>query len=369
MAINGIETVLYRVDDLALCTRYFDDFGLAPFHRDERLTHYRLDEGSNVMLKHVDDPSLPMSSLSGLGVVETIWGIDRDDSLEALVASLARDRAVTRDADGTAHTHDDDGNAIGFRVFRKNPVYSAPEPVNAPGNVNRINRHRKWLTKARPKTILHVVYQVSDYEKTWSFYRDRLNFRLTDVQKTFGIFARADGAVDHHNVYFLNGKLPFPGFDGRLRFNHVNYGVEDLDEVMVGNNHMERSGWAKSVWGLGRHRIASSLFLYLPCPAGGEAEYGADSDVVDDSWIPRIWNPLFGAATFMHNIQPWIEKAPPWDVELVPGYAPGFVLGDLPGHAASSNGAHPPQPQVSDVGNVVSAAVALENMTAAEPVA
>ena len=28
MAINGIETIIYGVEDVALCTRYFVDFGL-----------------------------------------------------------------------------------------------------------------------------------------------------------------------------------------------------------------------------------------------------------------------------------------------------------------------------------------------------
>jgi len=123
-----------------------------------------------------------------------------------------------------------------------------------------------------------VVFQVPDYEKSWAFYRDRLGFRLSDIQKTFGIFGRAPGAVDHHNIYFLNANLPFPGMDGRCRFDHVNYGVEGLDEIMVGANHMTRCGWEPSHLGLGRHRVDSALFYYMPCPAGGEAEYGADAD-------------------------------------------------------------------------------------------
>lgn len=291
---------------------------MPPYERDASHTHYRLDEGSNVILKHVSDPTLPASKLEGIGVVETIWGVDREDSFAKLLAGLATDRTVTRDADGTAHSHDDDGNAIGFRVFRKTPVFSAPDPINSPGNINRLNRHRKWLKKARPKAIQHVVYLSPDFEKSFAFYRDRLNFRLSDFQKSFGIFARCDGALDHHNLYFLNSNLPMPGFDGKLRFSHVNYMVEDVDEVMVGANHMERCGWPKSNWGLGRHRIASALFNYLPCPAGGEAEYGADSDMIDDSWVPRIWHPLFGTAIFMHNLQPWIKDAPPWDVQFMP---------------------------------------------------
>ena len=227
-----------------------------------------------------------------------------------------------------------------FRIFRKTPVFSAPGPVNSPGNVNRVNRHRKWLTKARPKQIQHVVYLSPDFERSFAFYRDRLNFRLSDYQKTFGIFSRCDGTMDHHNLYFLNSKFRCRTSTASSRFSHVNYIVEDVDEVMVGANHMERRGWAKSNWGLGRHRIASALFNYLPCPAGGEAEYGADSDMIDDGWVPRVWHPLFGTAIFMHNLQPWIKEAPPWDVQLAPGYTPQGSSGPPPANGGPvANGA------------------------------
>jgi hypothetical protein len=167
-----------------------------------------------------------------------------------------------------------------------------------------------------------VVFQVPDTELAWAFYRDRLNFRLSDIQRTFGVFGRANGTNDHHNIYFLNASLPFEGMDGKARFDHVNFCVEDLDEVMVGANYMERKGWPKSTWGLGRHRIASSIFMYLPCPTGGQAEYGADSDVLDDNWVPRSWNPLFGFVSFVHNIPPFMMDAAPWDVQFVEGHTP-----------------------------------------------
>ena len=167
-----------------------------------------------------------------------------------------------------------------------------------------------------------MVYQTPDPDASWAFYRDRLGFRLSDIQKGFGFFGRADGANDHHNIYFLNAFLPFPGLDGKLRFDHVNFGVEDIDEVMVGANYMERKGWPKSDWGLGRHRIASSVFMYLPCPTGGKAEYGADSDMLDDAWVPRVWNPMFGFFSFMHNLPPFAMDAAPWEWEYAPGYTP-----------------------------------------------
>ncbi|MFM0304242.1 VOC family protein [Paraburkholderia sediminicola] len=322
MAIIGIETILYGVDDIAECTRYFVDFGLPLFEQSENHTHFRLDEGSNVIIRHIHDPAIPKSSLTGTGVCEVIWGVDREDSLDKLVKDLSRDRETVVDPDGTVHFLADDGLAIGLRLFRKTPVRSAPDPVNSPGNINRLNQQRKWKVKARPKTIQHVVFQTPAYEKSWAFYRDRLGFRLSDIQKTFGIFGRADGASDHHNIYFLNSNLPFPGMDGQYRFDHVNFGVEDLDEVMVGANYMQRQGWQKSDWGLGRHRISSAIFMYLPCPTGGQAEYGADSDHLDDSWVPRVWHPMFGFFTFIHNMAPFMMEAAPWEWEYAGGYTP-----------------------------------------------
>ena len=92
---------------------------------------------------------------------------------------------------------------------------------------------------------------------------------------------------------------------------------------MLGANHMERCGWPKSHFGLGRHRIDSALFFYLPCPAGGEAEYGADADYVDDSWVPRDWvEPLFGFAHFVHNLPPFLATEPAWDVRYLDAGAP-----------------------------------------------
>jgi catechol 2,3-dioxygenase-like lactoylglutathione lyase family enzyme len=346
--INGIETIVYGVDDVALCTRYFVDFGLPLLEQSDTHAQFRLDEGSNVILRHLKDPAVPKSSLNGTGVHEIIWGVATQDGFDRLIASLSTDRQVRVDPDGTAHCLTDDGLAIGLRRFTKNPVYSTVDPLNSPGNINRLNQHRKWRTRARPKTIAHVVFQVPDFERSWAFYRDRLGFRLSDIQRTFGIFGRADGARDHHNIYFLNANLPFPGFDGTPRFDHVNYGVDDVDECMIGANYMERQGWPKSVWGLGRHRIASSIFMYLPAPTGGQAEYGADSDQLDDSWVPRIWNPMFGFFSFITNMAPFMMDAAPWEVDFVAGHTPAKkqapTVPDHSGHTAQVAKGEPQKP-------------------------
>jgi len=257
-----------------------------------------------VLIRAAADPALPRGRVGESGVREIIWGVNSVDALEILVARVSADREVRRDADGTAHFLTDLGIPMGLRLFAKTPVISAPDPLNAPGHVRRLNQHRKWRLRARPKVIGHVVFAIPDVETDAAFMRERLGFRLSDSQRGVGQYLRADGSNNHHNLLLLNGQAAF---------HHANFGVEDLDEIMVGANYMTRQGWEPSQLGLGRHRVDSGLFYYLPCPAGGEVEYGADADYVDDSWVPRDWiEPLFGFSCFVHNLPGFLADPPPW---------------------------------------------------------
>lgn len=319
MSIIGIQSLVYGVDDVRASTRFFTDFGLPLVSSDAEEGRFELADGSSVVIASIDDRRIPASALVGTGVREVVLGVDTLEALQTLIKGLERDRTVTVDDQGVAHFLSDCGIPLGLSVFHKRPLVNAPDPVNAPGVVNRLNTHRKWRTRARPKTIQHVVFAVEDFRKSFAFLRDRLNFRLTDFQSPFGIYSRADGSNSHHTIFLMNASMPFPGMDGRPRFHHANFGVEDIDEMMAGANHMERRGWPKSHLGLGRHRIDSALFFYLPCPAGGEAEYGADGDFVDDNWVPREWPvPLFGFAHFVHNLPEWLAEPPAWEVKYLP---------------------------------------------------
>ena len=50
-------------------------------------------------------------------------------------------------------------------------------------------------------------------------------------------------------------------------------------------------------------------------PAGGEVEYGADCDQVDEHWRPRVWGATFAAFHWVHNQPEFLRaKEPEWDV-------------------------------------------------------
>jgi catechol 2,3-dioxygenase-like lactoylglutathione lyase family enzyme len=303
MAITGILEITYGVQDLEAGIRFYEDFGLALSHRDERSADFLLPDGSSVRLRRADDPLLPPAFETGPGVRQVVWAVDSVESLDALERSLGTDRKVVRAGD-TLFLQDDVGLPIGLRVAKLKPVSSPPEVTNAPGRVERWNRHRQWYERAEPKLMQHVVFCHPDVRKAAAFYVKRLNFRISDIQDGAGYFLRADGRNEHHNIFWQPGRA--------LGFRHVAFGVENIDELMVGAGQMQRRGY-KSAVGLGRHRISSTFFFYFESPCGGESEYSTDTDYLDDEWRPRVWGRAFGYIYWASRVS---EKVPAREVRL-----------------------------------------------------
>jgi catechol 2,3-dioxygenase-like lactoylglutathione lyase family enzyme len=321
MAILGVATAVYCVDDLALCTRFWNDFGLTLLSQDDSQSVFEVASGAQVIVRRRGDPRLPAHYSDHLGVHETIWGVDTQASLDRLVADLERDRDLRRDAEGIVHFTADDGMPMGLRVWQKKSFVSIADPVNSPGRIQRLNQHRQWRARARPKTLNHVVFFANDYVASFDFLRQRLGFRYSDHSRGIGVFARADGAFEHHSIFLLDAKLPVaPGQPG---FMHAAFGVDDIDEVMIGANYMEKKGWVNtsrnSSGGVSRHRISSAIYYYVDCPAGGEAEYHADTDYLDDNWVPRVWDFKFGSLMWAHKVPPMFAADNiPWDMQFDP---------------------------------------------------
>ena len=130
----------------------------------------------------------------------------------------------------------------GLRVWRKRSVVCQPDPVNARPAISRgSNLHRKWRQRAIPKTINHVVFFAKDYVASLEFFINRLGFRYTDHSRGAGAFARADGTNEQHSNFFVSTALPMaPDNPG---FMHIAFGLEDIDELMLGVNQMHAKGW------------------------------------------------------------------------------------------------------------------------------
>jgi catechol 2,3-dioxygenase-like lactoylglutathione lyase family enzyme len=312
MALLGVKRLVFGVDDVETSVRFFADFGLDLAERRDGGARFALPEGSSVEVRPIQDASLPAPFLEGNGPREVIWGVDTQENLDAVNAELAHDRTVTVDPAGTLHTRDDIGMAIGFELFaRKAPEVVTP-PENTTSRVARWNQHRQWYDVARPKVIFHVVFGTPEIDKAVAFYLQRLNFRLTDINRGVGMFMRCDGRHEHHNLFFLKTPKPI--------FSHVSFGVDNVDELMAGANQMQRKKWAEGM-GLGRHRVSSLVFYYLKAPVGGQVEYSADCDYLTDEWKPRLWDPHFGHIHWMGQAGE-TAGAPHGEFEILTGPVP-----------------------------------------------
>lgn len=286
MKITRVESLVYGVEDVDAGIRYFEDWGLQCVERGARSAEFGTPAGQSIVVRPAADAALPAAPDGGSTLREAIWGVDDAALLERIGAELSRDREVKADAQGTLHTKDAAGFAIGFR-----PSAPAPRPEAPAGG--RMNRPFDPERRARPSRLGHVVYNIprQDIESVLAFYLERLDFRLTDRALDTGAFMRCAGSTDHHNLFFATRH-------DRASFNHAAFEVRDIDEIVLGGKHMKSRGWRPNT-PVGRHILGSNIFWYFDNPCGGRTEYYADMDQMDDDWKPRVWEKNPGFAMWM----------------------------------------------------------------------
>ncbi|WP_395336377.1 VOC family protein [Novosphingobium sp. BL-8H] len=133
---------------------------------------------------------------------------------------------------------------------------------------------------ARVARLGHVVLGVNDTQETWDWWRSRFALVMSDeVRAPNGALAAAfirldqgDVPTDHHSLNFaaIPGKPPV--------FHHAAFEVLDLDDLMVGHEHLRQAG-RKHDWGIGRHILGSQVFDYWKDPWGHRLEHWTDGDV------------------------------------------------------------------------------------------
>ena len=89
MAILGVESAIFGVDDIESCSKFWTDFGLTAVSLGGDECVFEVASGSKVVVRRRGDPRLPPAYGGKPGVHETIWGVDTAEALEKLVAGLA----------------------------------------------------------------------------------------------------------------------------------------------------------------------------------------------------------------------------------------------------------------------------------------
>ena len=277
MKIVGLDELVFGVDDVAACSRYLVDYGL----KDAGGGRYEALDGTAVVLRHKDDPSLPPSLASGSMLRETLHGAADKATLDALESELSSDRKVTRE-DGVLRCVDDAGFAIAFQVTVRRPIDLPREMSNAPGaalhrGVNALGV--RVDAPVSPRTLSHVVYFVPDADKLEAFYK-RIGFRVTDRMLGAGPFMQPAGTMDHHTIFLIQTPPFMQGVE------HFTFRLGGPTELMLAGSRFVEKGY-QSFWGPGRHQMGSNWFWYFNSPLGCHVEYDADMDLHDASWQPR----------------------------------------------------------------------------------
>ena len=197
--------------DYDICVRFFNDLGLEIHlagRRDRRLPAARgLPRHSQARQRSVAAGGLCRRE----GAREVIWGVDSQSDPRRNRARYApRPRRYRKDRRRHHPYRRRFGLAIGFRIFDRQRLFPEVELVNSPGRAERWNRHRKWYSRGPSAAHPSRRLWLHDLDKPTEFYRKRLKFRITDIARDRGVFLRAEGRNDHHNLFWAKtGKAQF----------------------------------------------------------------------------------------------------------------------------------------------------------------
>lgn len=215
--------------------------GLAPVAVDDNGGRFEALDGTAVIIRRADDPTLPVAIGPALSRIrETVYGVAGLADLDAIEDELARDRQVIRDANGVLHSVDDMGFAIAFQVTVRKAYSALDDLTNAAGNAPQRPLNQPGITldmSAVPRTLSHVVYFVPDAARAEAFYAERLGFRTTDTFIGAGPFMRPAGSDDHHCLFMI--QTP-PHMKGCEHFTfHMGSGTEVL---LAGTRSSKKAG-------------------------------------------------------------------------------------------------------------------------------
>ena len=282
MEYTGIDAVVFGADDLKLARRLFTDWGLRKVSDRRKELVFATRIGSEVIVRAADTPGLPPRLEEGSQFREVIFGLANRKAVDAIAENLAADRAVQVDPDGTVHSVDDNGIAIGFRVWRHGLEKAEDGTAwNGPGHRGRLNTVGPVYEAAQPFKMGHIVFSVPDTRVAEAFYRKRLGFFLSDrYVGGAGVFLRWAERSEHHNLFFAKSRT------GKVDLHHIAFEVRDIHEVFGGGKAFVERGWKTEI-GPGRHPISSAYFWYFKNPLGGAIEYFCDPDHVDAGWTPN----------------------------------------------------------------------------------
>lgn len=278
--LMGVDKVIYGVVALDEGRRYFNDWGLNEVVATDTEVVFETLEGTQIVLRDMNDTSLPRAVEDGPTVRRVVWGVADNDSLNQIEQRLTdAGHAVSKEGD-LLICEDPVGLSLGFLVADRREVEVRGSATNAYGSINRVDAPSPVYERAEPVRLSHVVFHTDIFEEHLAFYTEQLGFHVSDSYPGEGVFLRCQAEGGHHDLFLISNPVKPRGL------NHVSFMVRDIYEVIGGGIHMNRQGWETKI-GPGRHPISSAYFWYVDCPCGALTEYYADEDYLTAAWVPR----------------------------------------------------------------------------------
>jgi 2,3-dihydroxy-p-cumate/2,3-dihydroxybenzoate 3,4-dioxygenase len=119
-------------------------------------------------------------------------------------------------------------------------------------------------TVAKIQRLGHIVLTTPHYEEAIAFYREKLNFRISDAIGSRVTFMRCFPNPYHHSFGIARGSA--------RGLHHINFMVSEIDDIGRALWRYQKND-VPIVYGPGRHPPSNSVFLYASDPDGITVEY------------------------------------------------------------------------------------------------
>jgi catechol 2,3-dioxygenase-like lactoylglutathione lyase family enzyme len=283
--MNPVEDIAYvrvAAPNLDLMETFLTDFGLQRAQRTDAALHMR---------GHGRDPVIHITELGESRQIGFAFKVLDKADLDSIAAQFGQTVEPRAEPGGgfVVKIEDPDGNLVELvqGVEPREPAQSRrPHVFNPIEDRKRYNAAIREET--RPSQVMrlgHVALYTARFAEMFAFYRDVLGMQVSDsyyggvpenVIAAFMHCGLGQSFVDHHTIALLG--------TGRTGFDHMAFEVLDLDDLMVGNQHLQRQArWTHS-WGVGRHFEGSQIFDYWRDPFDNKIEHWTDGDLVNDDY-------------------------------------------------------------------------------------
>ncbi len=146
----------------------------------------------------------------------------------------------------------------------------------------------KSTAPIKVRKIGHLVYEVSDVERTVRFWTEVMGFKVSDRNEFGMVFLRTGS--DHHTIAIAPGKTKTRQDQG-LRVDHLALEVATMDELIGAREYLKSKG-VNVTWE-GRRGPGGNPGIHCLDPDGFEFELYCDMDQIDERGLsrpPQQWN-------------------------------------------------------------------------------